>query len=293
VSAVLAALLALTVGKSAQGNWLLLNSVLPLVRESGEPLRRYRQALRPLIEQARDHGDAYPWEAKHFKKRLNSKDPRVVHPDWAELNRDDKAFSSVSRSLAFDAIRRHPVEFTRFTLLTSGIAMAEGMVNGRMDPPEFWREQWNNTKSRWVEKPSYPRMVFGVDGAGFHRRARRGSTRSYAFLPFLEGVERHLQWMRRQPPGPDGPSLALTPAGALVGLGAVVSLLRPTRRRALMLLLPAVLYGFGVFAVGDAVSRYLQPVEWIGIILAGLAIDAGGDLVVWLVRRRPAPAPAP
>jgi hypothetical protein len=293
VSAVLAAALALTVGKSAQGNWLLLNSVLPLVRESGEPYGRYRQALRPLIQEARRLDDAYPWEAKHFKKRLNSKDPEVVHPDWVELNRDEKTFSSVSRSLAFDAIRRHPVEFTRFTLLTSGIAMSGSMVNSRMHPPKFWREQWNNTKNRWVKEPSYPHMVFRVDGAGFHRRAHRGSERRYAFLPFLGGVERHLQWMRGQPPGPDGPALDLTPAGSLVGLGAVVSLLRPTRRRALVLLLPAVLYTFGVFAVGDAVSRYLLPVEWIGIILGVLAIEAGVDLLAWLGSRRPVPGSTP
>ena len=53
--------LAATVGQNSQGYWLLLNSVLPLVQESGQPYARYRAALRPLILETRRSGDNYPW----------------------------------------------------------------------------------------------------------------------------------------------------------------------------------------------------------------------------------------
>jgi hypothetical protein len=267
--------------------------VLPLVRENGEPHGRYRQALRPLIEEARTSGVAYPWVAYRYKKMLNKKDPEVIHPIWADLNRDRAMFSEVFHSLAFAAIRRHPVECTRFTLLTGGIAMAWPIWNDRFDPQVFWRDQWDNTKSKWVKKPSYLRLAFGVDGAEFHRRAQRGSRRKYRFLPFFHWLDDHMRWMRQIPRPGSPPSLAPTPAGGLVGLGAVVSLLRPTRRRALVLLLPAILNSFGVFAVGDAVPRYLLPVEWIGIILSVLTIEAGVDLLAWLGLSRPVPGPTP
>ena len=52
--------------------------------------------------------------------------------------------------------------------------------------------------------------------------------------------------------------------------GVVVS----TRRlQCLALLLPLVLYMFATYAVGDAVRRYLQPVERIGFVFAGVLLD--------------------
>ena len=53
-------------------------------------------------------------------------------------------------------------------------------------------------------------------------------------------------------------------------LGATIS---KRRQQCIVLLLPLLLYLFGTFAVGDAVSRYLQPVEWIGFVFAGVCID--------------------
>ena len=52
--------------------------------------------------------------------------------------------------------------------------------------------------------------------------------------------------------------------------GVVVS----TRRlQCLALLLPFFLYMFATYAVGDAVRRYLQPVEWIGFVFAGVLLE--------------------
>ena len=40
-----------------------------------------------------------------------------------------------------------------------------------------------------------------------------------------------------------------------------------------VLMLPVIIYLFGTYAVGDALSRYLFPVEWVGFIFAGVVID--------------------
>ena len=41
----------------------------------------------------------------------------------------------------------------------------------------------------------------------------------------------------------------------------------------LALFLPLAIYMFGTFAIGDAVTRYLQPVEWIGFVFVGVFLD--------------------
>ncbi|WP_216903568.1 hypothetical protein [Synechococcus sp. CCY 9618] len=272
-----ALLLAITVGKSSQGYWLLLNSVLPMVRESGEPHRRYREALRPVVLEARAAGNSYPWVAQNFKKRFNSKDSSAIHPIWAELNKDELRFSQVARSLSMDAIRDHPLKFLQFTVTTTGIAMSGSLVNHRFDPPEFWREQLLNTRNRWIKKPSYFSLPFRVDAGEFQRLARAGDLRNYRFTGFLHAVDKHFRWV--EPAGPAGAhesglaSLRLRPFGILMVLGVLISLRPSLLRRAALLLLPAGLYILGVFAVGDAVSRYLHPVEWVGILLAILALE--------------------
>ena len=49
------------------------------------------------------------------------------------------------------------------------------------------------------------------------------------------------------------------------------------RQLCIALLFPLLLYFFGSFSVGDAVSRYLQPVEWTGFVFAGVFLD----FVLW------------
>ena len=44
-------------------------------------------------------------------------------------------------------------------------------------------------------------------------------------------------------------------------------------RELTILWLPLTLYLATVFAVGDRVDRYAQPVEWVGLVLAALALD--------------------
>jgi hypothetical protein len=64
-----------------------------------------------------------------------------------------------------------------------------------------------------------------------------------------------------------------------------VTLLRPWRPLFWFLVLPCGFYLFSVFAVGDAVSRYLLPVEWAGYLLAAVCLDAILTGTGWLWAR--------
>jgi hypothetical protein len=285
IASLTALILAVTVGKSSQDDWLLLSSVMPMVRENGEPHGRYRQALRPLILDARDAGDGYPWVAKKYKKMLNKKDPAIIHPDWVELYKNRRRFSKVARSFSIEAIRDHPARFLQFTLAKTRLAMSDTMVQRRIDPPVFWEEQWRNTQRRWREDPSFLTMAFRTDLPQFHRLAREGREKTYGFLGFLEIVDFTFRWVEEVGGQQGLASLRIKPFGLLVVLGALLSLRPGSFRRSALLLLPVGLYTFGVFAVGDAVSRYLLPVEWVGIILAILALEILLRLLRQSVRR--------
>ena len=114
--------------------------------------------------------------------------------------------------------------------------------------------------------------LFGLNLSTYELRREHGSNVTYPFIPVLQFVSRHFFWLDRGPArlegpiGSDGqgpfPSFSPRPLGvmALAGslLGATIS---KRRQQCIVLLLPLLLYLFGTFAVGDAVSRYLQPVE--------------------------------
>ena len=93
-------------------------------------------------------------------------------------------------------------------------------------------------------------------------------------------MDRHLNWLGRsfhpggQPGGDPIPLLVPQPMGLFALMGMVAgSTLSPMRLKCLVLLLPFSLYLFGTYAVGDAVARYLQPVDWLGFVFVGVLID--------------------
>ena len=272
-----------TIGKASQGDWLALSSTLPLVRTEGEPYSRYRQALKGQILEAREYGDDYPWEVFTFKKRLKRKSPDVVHPDWAALNRDKPQLSRVARSFWSEAVLRHPRRFAGMTVKTMAIALSWTLLDSRLDPELFWEAQQHRVAQRWQNKPQYFNRLFGLDQAAFAVRREQGRQRSFLLLPAMRWVDRHLRWWGRLPvPSGEGsagaggayPRFAPRPLGVLALLGAGAGVLFSRRRlQCLVLLLPLTLYLFATYAVGDAVSRYLQPVEWIGFVFVGVLFD--------------------
>ena len=295
--ACLSVLLVSTIGKNSQGDWLALSSTLPLVRMKGEPYSRYRTALKEQILEARQYGDDYPWVMKIYKKRLSKKSPDDVHSDWGELNRNKPEFSKVARSFWSEAIINQPLQFAGLTLKTMAIAMSSTLLDHRLDPAHFWREQQTRIAERWLNNPRYFNRLFGVNQSGFELKRQQGRHRRFQLLPSMSWVDRNLRWLGRTPDDPSGggyPGFTARPLGlmALLGAGAGV-LLSGQRLQCLVLLLPLTLYLFGTYAVGDAVPRYLQPVEWIGFVFVGVLLDlmlqagVSGCVVCrrWLVAR--------
>ena len=75
------------------------------------------------------------------------------------------------------------------------------------------------------------------------------------------------------------PSFSPRPLGVMALGGSVLGVaISQRRQQCIASLLPLLLYLLGTFAVGDAVSRYLQPVEWIGFVLLELPLILFCDL---------------
>jgi hypothetical protein len=60
----------------------------------------------------------------------------------------------------------------------------------------------------------------------------------------------------------------------MLALFGFLTCLRPKRwRETAPLWLPLGLFLVIIFSIGDSVPRYLQPVDWIGIIFVGVGLD--------------------
>ena len=269
-----------TIGKSSQGDWLALSSALPLVRTEGQPYSRYREALKGQIQQARLYGGDYPWAMKIFKKRLNSKAPDLVHPDWAALNEDDARFSKVARAFWSDAVLRNPLQFTMLTGKTMAIALSGSTLNSRLDPESFWKAQSKKTARYWHTDPQYFQHLFGLNQAEFERRRAKGHHHQFVFLPAMHWVDQHLRWWGHGPGSSGGkvsgdfPAFEPKPLGLMASVGGISGLVFSQKRlQCLALFLPLFLYMAGTYAVGDALRRYLHPVDWIGFVFVGVLLD--------------------
>ena len=279
--AALSVLFVSTIGKNSQGDWLALSSTLPLVRLEGEPYSRYREALKDQIIESRLYGDDYPWAMKIYKKRLNKRSPDIVHPDWAELNRNNDQFSRVARSFWLEAVLRHPRRFAGMTLKTMLIASSSPLISQRLEPSTYWHDLKLSVSGRWQKNPTHFNRLFGINKEAFELRHQQGRHRPFLFLSSMRWVDQHLRWWGRRPLAfcsgstcGKFPEFTPRPLGVMAALG-VVSGVAFTRQRlqCLVLLFPLILYLSATYAVGDSVSRYLHPVEWIGFVFVGVFFD--------------------
>ena len=280
----LSLLLVSTVGRSSQGDWLALSSSLPLVRTEGEPYSTYRSILKGQILEARTYGNDYPWVMHDYKKRLKGKAPESFHPEWGLLYKNKRKFSKIARAFWLDAISVQPFRFFSMTVKTIGIALSKDALSSCFAPSKFWADMDQAVLSRWRRTPRYFDRLFGLNLSTYELRREQGSNVTYPFIPVLQFVSRHFSWLDRGPTrleGPIGsgeqgpfPSFSPRPLGVMALAGSVLgATISKRRQQCIVLLLPLLLYLFGTFAVGDAVSRYLQPVEWIGVVFAGVCID--------------------
>ena len=269
-----------TIGKSSQGDWLALSSTLPLVRPAGEPYSNYRQELSAQILEARTYHEDYPWEVRSFKKRLNREDPGMIGPKWVELLDDKKSFSKVARSFWTEAIANHPIEFTAMTVKTIGIAASKPISSSKLYPINFWDNQYRISR-RFSRKPQYFSSLFGRSPTEFAEHVQTRKKRKFLLSSFYEWIDKRLSWLGRQPNPTDGkntknnyPQITWQPLGILAIAGATLGLVFSNKKRqCLAILSPLVIYMVGTYAIGDAVARYLHPVDWIGFVFAGVFLD--------------------
>jgi len=103
------------------------------------------------------------------------------------------------------------------------------------------------------------------------------------YEPYIFHFAQTFAWMRVEGRSPR----TLHPAWfGLVAVFGFLTCLRPSRWRETAPLYLSLLFFLGIiFSIGDSVARYLEPVEWIGIIFVAL----GFDWLLALVWRTPAP----
>jgi hypothetical protein len=267
-------------GSSSQGAWLLLSSTLPLVKTDGEKYAEYRAILRPHIEEARADLWQYPWEQGRYKKHLSSsKGDTTLGPDWMALFKDDKKFTKVAKSLAIEAILTSPFTYARLVLLKIGMVMSDENPGERLAPDKFWSQQDSRNDSRWDRRPAEMKLMYETDRAGYNVLTAERKQRTAWYEPYLLPFTRTFIWTRTVG-GEDEPK-SLRPAWfGLLALLGLIACLRPALFRATSpLWLSLMLYMGIIFAIGDTVSRYLQAVEWIGMIFVAVGLDWALGLV--------------
>ena len=263
----------LSAGSSQQGSWLLLSSALPVVKTEGAKHAEYRAVLKPHIEEARASIWQYPWEQGRYKKQLSaSKGDDTLGEDWMLLFKDDKKFTKVAQSLAIEGILSSPVTYTRLVLLKIGMVMSDENPGERLIPIKFWEQQNARNRGRWDKRPAEMKLMYETDREGYFAMAEERIARKAWYEPYLLPFTQTFVWTRSVG---EEHAKSLKPAWfGLLALLGLISCLRPTRFAATSpLWLSLALYMGMIFAIGDTVSRYLQAVEWIGIIFVAVGLD--------------------
>ena len=120
----------------------------------------------------------------------------------------------------------------------------------------------------------------------------------------LDKLSDLLNWTKYRPGAPgEDPNIGLAPLGWLLALGLVACLAPRYFVCRALLWFPVAIYLFAIFGVGDAVRRYMHPVEWVGLVIIAIGLDSVAALLAdgiarmrhrvrssrgWLDVRRPA-----
>jgi hypothetical protein len=281
----------LSSGSSKQGNWLLLSSVLPLVPTEGDKWPEERAELRPLIEETRAQLPIYAWVQGRYKKRVMTDRPNLrISDKWAALTHDKPRYIKVCGDFAKEAIRAHPFEVARLSITKCALAFAREDAPSRLLPRSFWKEQIEENEDRWTENPKELELFYGFSKDRFDEVAAEGAQRQFPWHHLLNRFAHAFSFTRDgHDISPERYDVRPTWLGVLALVGLAIAMVRS--RQLAILWLPLSLYLATVFAVGDRVDRYVQPVEWIGLVLAALALDAVIVSLARLFRRKPPYSP--
>jgi hypothetical protein len=263
-----------TTGSSKQGPWLLLSSTFPLVNPEQGKWPEYRKILRPFIEEARADISQYAWKQDRYKKMLvESKEPLMLGPEWQALlaPKDKKKFLQVCNDLSHDAILHAPFTYTGLVLKKIGRVLSDTEAGYAMAPRVFWAGQLADNEDRWVRHPDEMQLLYKLDHDGYLALAAEREKHVFQFERYVYDFCGIFAWMKTT----GRPERMLHPAWfGVLALFGFLTCLRPSRwRETAPLWLSLGLFLGIIFGIGDSVVRYLQPVEWIGIILVALGLD--------------------
>lgn len=265
----------LTTGSSKQGPWLLLSSTLPLVNPDQGKWPEYRKILRPFILEGREDLSQYPWKQDRYKRMLVEKgDNTSLGVEWQAMMKERKKtkFLQVCGDLSRDAILHSPFTYARMVLQKIGMVLSDDQSGWRMLPRLFWKSQLEDNVERWQRHADEMQMLYELDQPAYLDLATRRSAEQPRYMPFVDRISKTFAWMHAVR---NAGKWTLHPAWfGLVAVFGFLTCLRPSRwRETAPLWLPLGLYLVIIFGIGDAVNRYLQPIEWIGIIFVALGLD--------------------
>lgn len=271
----LGVLMIFTAGEKRQGNWLLLNSVLPLVDTEAPSYHEYRQALKPYILKAREHLDQWAWVQAKFKKPLSEDDPAKVGPVWAALTTRHDEFSKVCGVLAKGAVLHHPFLVAKFTIMKACLSFVrDDRFAERMDPASFWKKENYEVDSRWPGKPADLWLFYRMDQSQYEKMAAERMQRHNVIAPFERALANGIGFVDDNlNPATHNRYIAF----GWLGIASIIGFLfcfTPGRMLSMgFIWLPALLCIATVHAVGDRNEQYVQPVEWTWIVYIAVALD--------------------
>ena len=290
-----AVLVIFTAGSGQQGSWLFLNSTLPFVKTEGEPYSEYRAILKPFVEEVRANLPNYAARPR-FKQMLKGGDP-TLSAEWLALTKNKTLYKQVANRLAIEAVLAHPLEYAQVVLRKIALA-SRNMQFSRIAPAEFWREQQAANAERIKRPRNELQLVYGMPVDDYLRMVEERRQRTTWLAPAMKRIASALDWANYRPGAVgEAPHITLTWLGWLLALGLVACLAPRHFVCRALLWLPAVLYLFVIFGIGDAVRRYLHPVEWVGLVIIAIGLDTVlgliADAVAWLRRRVSGPTDIP
>lgn len=276
-------LLIATSGSASQGSWLLLSSALPLVSLQGSH-QEYRTLLAPLLEEVHADEPNYIFTQSDYKRMLNSTDKQKrLGEEWAKLVKDERRFKQVSATLAFDAILHSPLDYSRLVGGKMLVAGSDYKPNSKLEPAVYFQEQFQ--VKHFVRNPEIVPLLFDTTADELPNLAKDVSERNFGPYAFLGGVASFFSWSTAVQAEPGHrPELGLRWTGWLLLAGFLLCLTPSRFRLLLMVWAPSLTYLLVCFGVGDAVRRYLQPVEWAGLVLVLIALDGLLRLADALIR---------
>ena len=183
--------------------------------------------------------------------------------------------------MALEAILANPFDYAELVLRKIARA-ADGIRHRqrRISPAIFWSDQESINSERRNQRKNQLDLVYGMDTDAYLRLVEERRQRTTWIAPLMGAIGFDLNWTeyRKGAPGED-PDITLTLLGWLLVL-ALVACLSPRHFICRALLwLPLTLYLLMVFGVGDGLARYLQPVEWVGMVLVAIGLDTLATLI--------------